>query len=146
MNVLVLEDRGSVGYYLKEALTEEGHSVYFALTVSDAISHLDEERIDCIVIDLNMSPEGLNDEEVGATLSGLLTGWIWLRNHVYAGRNADMRERTIIYTEYMDQLRYHVPEEELRGIHLIPKRGFSSTAEQLLNTVRQIAGLGRRAA
>lgn len=140
MNILVFENRGSVVKYLREALGKLGHDVFHAFSVYDAQSFWKDERIDCLLVDLNIDPEGLEDDEIKETLGGLLTGWIWLREHVYKKDDA-MKRRTIIYTEYSESLTENVSSEELDGIYLVPKRGSASSAQQVIKHVETIAGI-----
>lgn len=142
MNILILEDRGSVSYYMVETLKQE-HIVFDAYNVNDANSYLGKEQIDCLIVDLNMSPDGLTQEEVVKTQGGILTGWIWLSNYVYKDRS-DMKQKTIIYTEYMYALREAINkgvinEDELKGIYLVSKKGSASPAEKLLECLREIS-------
>ncbi len=143
MNILVLEDRGSVSHYMEKALQEPGHKILSSFNVNDARSNWELGKIDCLIVDLNMAPNGLNPEEVKDTHDGLLTGWIWLREYVYKN-NPEMRKRTIIYTDYMDALVDNVSEEQLDGIHLVPKRGSTRPAKQILKRVEEIDLMGRR--
>jgi CheY-like chemotaxis protein len=143
MNILLLEDRGSVSFYLKEALTKEGHVVLDAMGINDAQSYWGAEKIDCLIVDLNMSPDGLKPDETQQTKDGLLTGWFWLRNYVYKPSPA-MKQRTIILSEYINALCECVPAEELKGIRLVPKKGSTSPAEQLLDHVKCIARVVER--
>lgn len=138
MNVLVLEDRGSVSFYMEEALRHVGHQVCSASSVPDAQSYWDPAIIDCIIVDSNMSPDGLTEQEMGETKGGLLTGWIWLRNYVFKD-NEDMRQRTIIYTDYLERIEEAVAPGELDGLSLLPKKGSTSPAQQLLKEVKRVA-------
>ena len=123
MNILVLEDRGSVSKYMVETLQDnEEHKVFEAWGVYDATTYWEDEDIQCLVVDVNLDPEGLDDNVIASTLGGLLTGWIWLKTCVFSKRPS-MRERTIIYTDYVQQLMTNVDPEELAGILVVPKRG-----------------------
>ena len=84
-----------------------------------------------------MSPEGLKDDEINLTSNGLLTGWIWLSNYVL-NKDDSIRERVIIYSEYIDGLIENVNRNLLDGIRLISKRGSTSTAQQVLQHVRAV--------
>jgi hypothetical protein len=72
-----------------------------------------------------MDPEGLSDEEMVETEGGLFTGWVWLRNYVFA-KDGSMRGRVIILTAYWDQLarklRSESPTHFLDGLSVIRKR------------------------
>jgi hypothetical protein len=139
MNILVLEDRGSVSYYLVDFLENEHHSVYHAMSINDAKSLFNDhaDHIDCIITDLNMSSAGLTGEETNQTCAGLLSGWIWLCNYVYKS-HPDMRKRTAIYSDYLANLKEKVRKEDLVGICMIPKRG-SDADDKLLDFLKSIA-------
>lgn len=138
MNILVIEDRGSVSSYLEEALRSEGYKVFSAFNILDAQSFWENERIDCIIADTNMSPEGLGLEEIQESKSGLLSGWIWLKNHVFR-ECPQMRGRTIVYSDYLEQLARNVPPDGLQGVYLLSKRGSTSPAAELLKKTERIA-------
>lgn len=138
MNVLVFEDRGSVSHYLEEALRSQGHQVFSAFSVPDAQTYWEDEEIDCIVADLNMSPEGLKDDGQERTARGLLTGWVWLVEHVFKEKE-QMKPRTIIYSDYLNVLKDNVQADALKGVHLVPKKGTTSPAKEMLSFVERIA-------
>jgi CheY-like chemotaxis protein len=137
MNILFVEDRGSVSFYWKEMLESEGYTVYDAGNISQAIFYFREKQVDCLIIDLNLNPEGLKPEEIEGTHDGLLSGWIWLREYVYKEKR-ELKERTVILTEYMQQLHQHVSDEELVGIRLVEK-GSIDPARQVLAFLKIIA-------
>jgi CheY-like chemotaxis protein len=122
MNILFLENSGSIAYPIEDALQTKGHNVFIAISISAAKSYWEKERekLDCIIADINMEPFGLKEEEVKQTAGGLLSGWIWLKNYVFPERE-DMKKRTIILTAYSREFREKVPYEEREGIILIAK-------------------------
>ncbi len=142
MNILFLEDRGSVSFYVTEALAGEEHVVFEAFSIPDALYILEKQSIDCIIADLNMSPEGLSPQEIEETQDGLLTGWLFLKNHVFS--QYELRSRTIIYSEYLDALRKSVSPVELAGIKLLAKQGSVSPVKGLLESVERIAATDQR--
>jgi hypothetical protein len=123
---------------MTEALVLRGHTVYQAYSVNDAKSYWTSQSIDCLIVDSNMVTDGLSPEEVEQTHDGMLTGWIWLHNYVLK-ENEKMRNRTIIYTEYMSDLLALVPDSELKGIHLVAKKGPNSPAAEIKKIVESIA-------
>ncbi len=154
MKILLVEDLGSVSEYLVEALREQGHEVLEAGDIDDARSFWEDEgeTIDCLIVDLNMDPAGLDDTEIEATRGGLLTGWVWLTRHVFAD-DPDMRRRTIIYTDYLGKLEEHVKEADLAKVFRVAKSGRPTDhartnrgvgAAQLMEYVRRIARLPLR--
>ncbi len=138
MKILLFEDRGTVAKYFREALEDAGHEVLHAISVYDVRSHWEDHEIDCLIIDLNVDPQGLTEEEAGRTNGGVLTGWVWLDAYVYK-ENPAMKSRTVIYTEYKDKLESHVDEADREGITVISKRGSDKPMAELLERVARIA-------
>ncbi len=137
MNILILENRGSVSYYMKRALEEEGCIVFDATNIYDANSYYENKQIDCLIIDLQMDPEGLKEKEITQTKNGLLTGWIWLSEYVFK-KNIKMKEQTIIVTDYYDELVELTLQKERRGIYIVQKRSSESPAQTVMNYVNDI--------
>jgi hypothetical protein len=147
MKILMLEDRGSVSYYMEKALKKNGHAVFSTSTISEAQDFLeDEDQIDCIIVDLNMSPEGLEGNEIEKTDYGLLTGWVWLTERIFKNKKYEgIKGSTIIYSDYVDFLKLNVQEDLLKGIHLIPKSGNLIGANEVLDCVKEISDrLGKK--
>ncbi len=141
MNILLLEDKGVVAYPLKEWLEEDDHKVFLAPNISRAKTywHTEKRRLGCIIADLNMDPEGLKPDEKKETRDGLLTGWIWLRNYVFA-EDEEMRRRTIILTAYMNELMEAISDNQLEGIVLVEKDPLEEGASgSVLHSVKMIA-------
>jgi CheY-like chemotaxis protein len=139
MNVLVLEDRGSAAYYVKEWLEKNGHVYIKALTPNDAQSHWikrNETPIDCIMLDLNVPTDGLTEAQKEQSKGGLLSGWLWFRDSVLT-QEAMMRQRTIIYSDYIPVLQE--TDEDYSGIKLVPKRQRSSTADEVTAWIEELA-------
>jgi hypothetical protein len=138
MNILVLEDRGVVSSPLIDALHEKGHVVWDAGWIYDAISAWRRDKPDCLIVDLNMIPDGLTDEQIEETQGGLLTGWVWLKHYVFP-EGEHWKGRTLIYTRYFKEFQDSVPESERTGIEVIPKTA-EHAAAQVLEFVSKLAG------
>ena len=85
MNVLLVEDQGAAAYYIVKWLEEEGHVVLMASNLNVAQDYWDnrsEVQIHCIILDLNMSPDGLTNKQKQRSEGGLLSGWVWLHDCV----------------------------------------------------------------
>ena len=141
MNVLILEDRGSVSHFLIEALEARKYQVFPASSVHDANSILEgEDQIDAIILDLNMSPDGLTEEEIKQTDFGLFTGWIWLNN--YAWRMYPyLGNRTLIFSAYIDDLKRKYKLGNANSFSLIPKNNFSGSfapVEEVISRLEKI--------
>jgi len=141
MNVLLLEDRGAASYYVVEWLKKEGHTVFDEFNVNDAQSRWEKRNevpIHCIILDLNLPTDGLRGEQREKSAGGLLSGWVWLHDVVLT-EAPEMRQRTIIYSDYISTLKERVSEEEFKEITLIPKRRRSSSAREVAARIREIA-------
>ena len=137
MVVLILEDRGSVSLRLARSLESEGHRVLRAFSVAEANALREDAEVDCFVVDLNMSPEGLTIEEIEQTGDGIRTGWVWLKNYVFPG-DETLRKRTIIYSAFLSEFRSVVPADDRRNIRIYEKNA-PSGLKWLLNAVESIA-------
>jgi len=120
VNILLFDDRESG---LRAWLESRGHIIEEAINISQASDRWDARQawpIDCIIMDLNMDPHGLSGAEKDQTRKGLLTGWIWLRDHVLT-LDPKMRQRVVIYSAYLSAFRDYVPSSEREGLELIHK-------------------------
>ncbi len=138
MNIIFLEDRGTVSYYLSKNLESSGHTVFEAFSVPDARTYWEDEDIHCIIVDLNLSPDGLTEEERARTREGLLSGWIWVKEYVLREK-PEMRDRIIIYSEYLSQLKTLDTDEDFKEIKKIGKQGSESPVQELLDAVELIS-------
>jgi CheY-like chemotaxis protein len=140
MNILIIEDRGSVKVYLVEELQDAGHTVLDAYNANDAQSYWNERAtrpIHCIILDLNMPPDGLSEEGRRRSELGLLSGWVWLSERVLRD-HPDMRRRVIILSDYLEDFRKLVHNDEYAGIRLVAKRGAVSPIEQVIQHLDEI--------
>ncbi len=143
MNVLLLEDRGSAGFYVEEWLKAHGHNVLSAFNPNDAQSHWQDREttpVHCIILDLYVPTEGLSEAQIAESEDGLLSGWVWFRDSVLRDE-PKMKQRTIIYSDYVPTLRNssHVDPSEYRGISIIPKRRRSSSARDVISRIQEVA-------
>jgi CheY-like chemotaxis protein len=138
MNILLFEDTGSAAYPLIEYLEKHGHEVFLTGNVIGANSILKSKKPDCLIVDLNMEPDGLKPAEIKETQVGLFTGWVWLKNYVFPQDEA-MRKRTIVLTAYEKDFK-EKPAEERVGIKVVSKNPEHGDAyEEILNFVNAIS-------
>jgi hypothetical protein len=140
MHILIVEDRGSVGFFLQNALERRGHRVSVAFLIRDADSvwgNRAQVPVDCIVCDLNLPPEGLSSLELKGSRGGLLSGWLWLHGHVL--RNSpEMARRAAVYSNYLPELRDLVRSEEYAGVRLIDKGRGTDSISQVLQFIGEV--------
>ena len=141
MNILFLEDRGATAYNVESWLETNGHNVLSAFNPNDAQSHWarrEQVPVHCILLDLQVPMDGFIDKQKADADGGTLTGWVWLRDNVFA-EAPEMRQRTIIYSDYVAVLREKVPEEQYRDIKIVSKRQRGSSADLVIASIREIA-------
>jgi CheY-like chemotaxis protein len=148
MNILLLEDRGSVTYYLSEALEKKGHTVHEAYNINDAKSLWEDnkESINCIIADLNMETDGLLPGKKEKTMGGVISGWIWLED--FLEENSQMKSRVIVYSAYLKYLYLYFNENKIKkevdykGIIFIDKHDdVLDSVSELLKNVEKIKNL-----
>ncbi len=140
MNVLLLEDRGASGYYISECLRQEGHIILDAYTPAGAQALWDNREeipINCIILDLHLPSDGLNEDQLNRTEGGILCGWVWLKENILS-MNPEMRQRTIIYSIHSSILKEKTPRKDYLGISVFSKTN-SGSGNEILARIRQIA-------
>ena len=143
MRILLFEDRGDASVELKKWLDDHGYGdCKHVLSVRDARS-VPLEDIDCIILDLNISPVGLTEDEIAQTHGGIITGWVWLESNVLKTELEEkMRGKVIILSEYIGFLKNISQDhsdlgEKLAGIETIPKSD-SHVYDKLERKLREI--------
>ena len=145
MNILIVDDRGSSSYYLIEWMKGHGFIVFEAFDLLDAQTHWNDRQrvpVHCIVLDLNMPTHGLTESQKERSYGGMLTGWIWFKENVLSVEPG-MRQRTIIYSDYIDSLNKYDDPSEYKGITLISKRQRGSSAEEVVARIKEISKMVR---
>ena len=137
MNILILED-GVGAIYLTEMLKDIGHKAYHAFSLLEAQDIWQSTEVHCLIVDLMLDPTGLTDDEICRSKCGCLTGWIWLSNYIFP-EFSHMRDRTIIVSEYIEELKKYCNESELQGVTLIHKfEGSKSMLGRILEIARML--------
>ncbi len=123
MNVLLLEDSGSVFSEINTSLRTEGYKVFDAYQISDAMDIIDDKNIsiDFIIADLNLPVSGLTADEIDLTNGGKFAGWIWLKNYVFINDDKDWKTKTIIYSGFSSDLEREVDLNDYLGLILLDK-------------------------
>jgi CheY-like chemotaxis protein len=143
MKILIVEDRGAVAIPMRDVLAKEGHDVTAIYSTLAAEERIANEGVDCLIVDLNMPANGLSVVERQSTVGAVLTGWIWLRERVFSKR-PELKDKTIIYSEYMDSLEKNVSAQDLKGIYRVRRRGSEVQATKVLEYVREIEKAGKK--
>jgi len=124
-----LEDAAFLRKQTLEYLEEDGFIVKSAGRIDQAIDFVEKHpnEIDCIITDLNMNDEWLN--EYRSESNGcLMSGWVWLRHFVYS-KDQFQNTPCIIYSGYIPDLKDYLSQRnemallEKYPIHCIQKGG-----------------------
>ena len=109
--VLIIEDNYGVLEENQALLKANGYTVTLASSTDRAeqsIEKAETNPFDCLIIDLNMSNEFLDDGLRKKTHGGSLTGWVWLYN--IAKPKLHNNPKIIIYSEFLIEL-----DEEMKN-------------------------------
>ena len=133
MNILLLDDRGSVTYYMSEVLKAKGHSVLSCVNNIQAIYYLNQNdhQIDLLIQDINRPPEGLKNIE--DTQYGLMTGIVFYKEII---SNSKPNLPVVFYSDYAREFQF----QELNAnnnIFFVSKRDGRS-AEKILDIIDNI--------
>lgn len=118
VKILYLEDDANMIEHTKERLLAENFDVEEFDRIDLAKEYFSEhkEDIDCIITDLNMNDEWLEEHQV-ETDGGMLSGWVWLQQFVFKEK-PDIP--TIIYSGYISYLKEYTRENN--NSHLLEKK------------------------
>lgn len=138
MNILYLEDRASIFQPLKDKLESQGHKVFKAIQISDAIGYLHEKEIEFLIIDLRVLPTGLKQEEIKKSFAGRISGWIFLENYAFK-KCPDFKKRTVVFSEYIYQLEKCIDLNKYPDVTFFSKKESSidKVYEFIINTIQK---------
>ena len=123
MNILLLEDSGSVFSFLIEELEKLGHKIELATKVSRAIDLMSDEfdnKFDCLIVDLNINPVGLDYEDLKKSEYEGIWGWEWLKKHVFP-KDENWKKKTIIYSRYAQILYSKIDKKDYKDVYIVEK-------------------------
>lgn len=106
--ILILEDNLNTADYLKDDVAEFFKDNFdVSIIVCNGIYEADDRigqttNLALVIADLNMSPQGLGDEQlVEQTVGAVLTGWVWAKNRLL---EPGMEIPICFYTAFADEL------------------------------------------
>ncbi|MCX6244701.1 MAG: hypothetical protein NTU98_08350 [Bacteroidetes bacterium] len=136
MNILVLEDDGSIAASIKGNF-EPKHTVYPAFSIYDAMEIMETQNIYLYIIDLNIDPDGLNPEEQNETNGSLFTGWIFIKNRLLNEfPELQSEHRIIIYSDYLEPFRKAIDKKLYENISLYDKT--NDPADLFIKEVKEL--------
>ena len=120
MNILLLEDNGSVFSFLIEKLEKHGHKIELATKVSRAMDLMEkfDNKFDCLIVDLHVNPIGLDIENIDKNEN--IWGWRWLEKYVFP-KDEKWKKKTIIYSGYTQKLYLKVDKRDYEDVFIIKK-------------------------
>lgn len=119
MNILLIDGSDKAG--VVEYLEGRGHDVLLATTLGDATTlwrNRSITPIDLIVSELNLDPIGLAENLAVRSDGGLLSGWYWIIS-VPLNDEPAMRERIIVFSSFVEELKGRVERRQLQGIRMV---------------------------
>lgn len=140
MNILLLEDNLYTAEMMKEEI--EGYlsnqeieaTIITCSSIYEANYELNNNKIDFIISDLNMNPDGLSEEYFDETLGAVITGWIWIKHYVLS---EEKTTNIIFYSAFSEELLMN--DEYIKNykdtIPLIPKTRNGNNIGELCNTL-----------
>jgi len=134
MNILLLEDNGTIFSFLEEELRKLGHKVELATGIARAIDLMSDKfdnEFDCLIMDLNINPIGLDDEDLEKSEYYGIWGWIWLKKFVFPN-DEQWKKKTIIYSQYTQILYSTVDKKDYKGIYIIEKNNAIDNGNNLV--------------
>lgn len=115
--ILYLEDDAGFRQYMNNLFFKNGYKVISVRRIDQAKEFFLERKdeIDCVIIDLNMDDEWLEEYQIDSD-GGLLSGWVWLQKFVYP-HIPNMP--TIIFSGYIQYLKEYL--EDKGQLYLLEK-------------------------
>lgn len=143
--ILFLEDDASMRTHTAEMLKNEHYNVEDFYRIDQVKEYFtnNKDNIECIITDLNMNDEWLNDYQAESD-GGMLSGWVWLQRFVY---NQIPEMPTIIYSGYISYLKEYLQKNnslfllEKNNIMCVEKDvGDNDGFEGLLKALKNLIG------
>ena len=84
MNILLLEDDYAYKKRIKAILEDAGFAVedFGRIDLAKEFINKNIQIIDCVVLDLNMNDEWLDEFQV-ESVGGMISGWIFMKRYIY---------------------------------------------------------------
>lgn len=102
--IIILEDNlytaediyDEIRYILRNQKNEIELIVVNSIDEANAkLKQINPSELKCLIVDLNMSPAGLSDDEKRETQGATLTGWIWVLKYII--KKAKFKKTNIIF-------------------------------------------------
>jgi hypothetical protein len=143
MQALIVGDFPPLLIALEEILKNHGYQTKSAVNIYQAKDYwnTNKDSIKCLIVGLNISPDGLNAHEINETKLGLYSGWVWLNNYVFPER-PKLKKNTIIFTGYKEKLIDKLSKDNeldlLDGICIISKKN-TDIARQFIRQIKTLS-------
>lgn len=141
MNILIVEDDGSISGKLKSILEQHGHSAKIETNLLNAETAMNSEATyDILFLDLDLPIEDLpSDYWEDAKKSA--AGWIFY-NIIMSStkRGQALMTRTVFFTAYAKQFETFCTQDQYRKLNVLPK----NTTDIISAAIQHIERLGRQ--
>ena len=140
-NVLVVEDEGRIFDMIKDEFIGMDYNIVRARNVSQAKGEyikFGEKYFDCYVVDLQIDPLGLNEDEAIEFIK--FEGYAWIKQYVLKNLSEDEKEvfkkKTIICTKYKKEFEEKYFREEIKDFKCEEKtNGFEGRIKKLIHEI-----------
>ncbi len=146
--ILILEDRLYTAENLKYFINTyfKKHSNELELIVCNDIYEANDalERnndISCIISDLNMSPDGLDEKYHEETFGTILTGWVWIKYYILT-KEEYSKIPIIIYSGFVDELEANSNYDKYKDNYQIELLVKGIDEKILCEKIREIITIG----
>jgi len=143
--ILLIEDEGAIKEHLREKLRHKRHEVTLANSCTSAVSCWikNDGDFDCIILDLNINPSGLTNEETDEyfPVHGILVldkisdvnipRW---KGKTKKEKEDEIWKKTIVYSGYIDRLKEKNKVRNYNDLIRIPK-GEDTSISDLMEVV-----------
>lgn len=136
MNILLLDDEPAIRERIKKVLQENKYDVedFSRIDIAKDYFNKNSKNIDCIIVDLNMDDEWL-DEFTPESHGGMLSGWVFVNRFVFRKRK-DIP--TIIYSGIAPFIKEYVDVSKFNNVILIDKMDLYSDNGVLLRAIQKL--------
>ena len=141
--ILIIEDDGAIANKLLEKLSKKRHNVKCAYSYASAVGLWNEaekkgEKFDCIIFDLNICPNGLEDAEIDNYFP--IHGILFLMRICKEKTPEEVKDiwnSTIVFSAYIDRLRDRKDEFEHFVLLKLVSKQENVALSNLLNIVNE---------
>lgn len=135
--ILLIEDSGDVSYDIKNGLNDCDYEIKHADSYLSAIGMWEryDGQFDCIILDLNINPEGLLPEESSYFFPTI--GLSFLKK-IRQNENLTKKAKIIIYSAYITEFKVKCSQNNISYSDIIIIEKSGTSFYKLINFIKKI--------